>query len=102
MEEIINKVIEIDTLAKNYIKPTEKKKANLEDYIGQQKAFLKKQSDATLENDLKKEQNKLHSQLEIKIEKISEQEKQELDKLDNFLIQNKEKLTQQIYNEILS
>ncbi|MCL2859169.1 MAG: hypothetical protein FWF46_01080 [Oscillospiraceae bacterium] len=102
MEEIINKVIEIDTFAKNYIKSAEKRKINLEDYITQQKAFLKNQSETILENDLKKEQNKIQSQVETKTKEIKAQEQQELDKLDNFLNQNKENLVQQIYNEIIT
>ena len=102
MEEIINKVIKIDMFAKQYIKTAEDRKAELEEYVEEQKATIKHESDKKLANDLEKEKIRLNRQLETKKEQIIKKEKLELEKLDDFINKNKETLIQQMYNEILS
>ncbi|MCL2341925.1 MAG: hypothetical protein FWC53_02495 [Firmicutes bacterium] len=101
MEEIINKVIEIDTSAKQFIKSAEDKKANLDDYVKNESVKIEKEINSLMENNLAKEQIRLDKHLEEKKKSIAENTEAELNRLSEFESSNKDRLMDEVYNNIV-
>ena len=101
MEEIINKVIEIDTSAKHFMKSAEDKKANLDDYVKNESIKIEKEINSIMENNLAKEQIKLDKHLETEKKNIEENTDAELNRLSEFESSNKERLIDETYNNIV-
>ena len=102
MEEIINKVIEIDTSAKHFMKSAEDKKANLDDYVKNESIKIEKEINSIMENNLAKEQIKLDKHLETEKKNIAENTDAELNRLDEFFAAHKEELMNEVYGEIVN
>ena len=100
MEEIINKVIEIDTSAKRFIKSAEDKKANLDEYMKNESIKIQEQINNLMENNLEKEKIKLNERLEEEKRKITGNTDEELARLDEYVAANKDRLVGEIYNNI--
>ena len=101
MEEIINRVIEIDVKARAFIRRAEDRKASADKYIEEQRAALKAEAEKSLANELGKEQSKMNRKLEAKKIEISASEKAEMGKLDDFYKENGERLAEEIFREII-
>jgi len=101
MEEIIEKVIEIDNKAKRFTRQAEDRKEGADKYIQAQRILIKSESDKTLANDLANEQKRLDMQTKAKLMQAEKQEAAELDRLDKFYEQNKARLVAQVFNEVL-
>ncbi len=81
MEEIINKIIEIDNNAKSIIKEEKEKKDNFEEFIDSEFNTKKAVLDLQYKDEINKQKEKYNNMLEQK--KIEEEEntKQEIDNI---------------------
>jgi len=101
MEEIIKKVIEIDIAAKRFIKTTEDKKANLDEYIEKESIKIEEEIKNLMENNLEKEKIRLEKHLETEKKNIAKTAEDELGRLDEFLNTNKDRLVNEVYENII-
>ena len=83
MDEIINKLIEIDEQAKSEIKVAESKKENLDDLIEERLKKEKDKIDCKYTTKLRFKENELKEKLEKEQERINSNLQMELDKLEN-------------------
>ena len=82
MDEIINKLIDIDNTAKSIISEVENKKENLDDLIEERLRKGKDMIDSKFSTKLRFKENELKDRLEKEKEKIDVNLKIELDKLE--------------------
>lgn len=87
MEEIFNKIIEIDNKAKLIVNDEKEKKNNLDEYIEKEVNIKKNVLDFELKNEIEKEK--------IKYEKLFQEKKYEIDNE----IRKKIELAEEIYRE---
>lgn len=100
MEEIINKIIEIDNNAKSIIKEEKEKKDNFEEFIDSEFNTKKAVLDLQYKDEINKQKEKYNNMLEQK--KIEEEEntKQEIDNIGKKYSELEEDIINKIIDKI--
>ena len=100
MQEIINKIIEIDNNAKSIIKQEKEKKDNFEDFVNSQFNTKKAILDLEYKDEINKKQQEYSDMLAQKKENIINDVKQEISEIEKNYRQVEQNLIEDIVNRI--
>ncbi|MCD7867435.1 MAG: hypothetical protein LUF78_04585 [Clostridiales bacterium] len=101
METILSKISEIEATAEQIVAETGRRKAALsEEYEQEQKAFDRRLEQET-EEQIRQIQQKLEKAKDEKLSALREETQQRCARLDSCFEKNQEKLTDQLFHQIL-
>ncbi len=101
MEEIINKLIDIDKMSKSIVNEQNIRKENIDDLIEMEIEKQKTQIDANFELKLKLKNEEISRRLEENKQRLLEKEKSEIEKIEKQYNDLKEQKINKIINEII-
>lgn len=102
MEEILNKIIEIDKNAKAIVKEENERKLNIEEVIEKEFDTAKVVLDLEFKDEITKRKDEKNSQLEQEKAKIDSKLQTQIDKLKNEYIGKEKQIVENIVNSIKS
>lgn len=100
MEEIINKIVEIDNRAKAIINEQREKERNIDDSIDNEFKRIKKDIDATYRAEIEKENQKYESMLNEKKKEIDSNVRAQLENVGEHYREQERNIIDNIINNI--
>lgn len=100
MEEILNKIIEIDNNAKAIVNEEKNKKENIEDIIEQEFKTQKTVIDLEYKDEINKKRNEKTAQLEERKREIDDNLQIEIDKIQKSYYENESEIIANILSSI--
>ncbi len=101
MENILNKIIELDRQAKQKVFQAKEKEENIESYISKKIEEEKQTIDSKYLNKKKIIQEKYDEKLEKRKKEIDEENKKTIDKLHQMYENSKQQILGELLNEII-
>lgn len=100
MEEIFNKIIEIDNNAKAITNLEKEKKINLEEYIESEFVIKKVVIDMEFKDDVEVQKKKYNEMFQEKKKEIDEKNKQEIDDIEKIYKEKENEIIENIITNI--
>ncbi len=102
MEDILNKIIEIDKKARDVIDNEKDKKQNMEEYVENEFKIKKEIIEKEYKERLNKEKDKYNNMFETRKSELDEQLRSEVEKLTNSYKEKESQVIQDIIASIIS